>query len=180
VRQEGGARVPGVVKGAVVDTTVSLLDTYPTHPAGPEPWISGGDAIDCDSITRHARSRRQLMRRTFKLTHPKIKVPRLVEAAKNDVRKYIKRERKKPLPKGVDYWDFACKFGASADEAQDIHVAELIKYIDQAEADEVDSFFVEVVSMPGHRKKKPRPDSDRADKPDKPDSPWPTESKAKE
>lgn len=51
------------------------------------------------------------MKKTFDLTHEKIKYPRMVEAAKKDVRKYIKRERKKTLSGGVHFWDFDCKFG---------------------------------------------------------------------
>jgi hypothetical protein len=38
------------------------------------------------------------MEKTFKRTHPKIKVPRLVEAIKYEVKKYIRRERRKSLP----------------------------------------------------------------------------------
>ena len=45
------------------------------------------------------------MKKKFVLSHPKLKVARLIEAAKHDV-KYIKRERKKKLPEDVDYWDF--------------------------------------------------------------------------
>ena len=56
-----------------------------------------------------------IMKKTFNLTHPKIKVPRLVEAIKHEVKKYIKRERRKPLPPNVDYWDFDCRYGV--DEA---------------------------------------------------------------
>ena len=69
------------------------------------------------------------MRKIFQLTHPKIKAPRLIEAAKHDVKKYLKRERKKKLPKGADFWGFDCKYGSSAEEAKDIHVAEINNFI---------------------------------------------------
>ena len=97
------------------------------------------------------------MRKTFSLKHPKIKTPRLVEAAKSEVRKYLKRERKRDLPEGVDFWDFDCKFGVSEAEATDIHLGEMMKHIDGAEAQQVESFYVEVHAKPGHRKKKPVP-----------------------
>ena len=51
------------------------------------------------------------MKKTFQLTHPKIKPARLIEAVRRDVKKYLKREKRKSLPDGVDYWDFDCKFG---------------------------------------------------------------------
>ena len=53
------------------------------------------------------------MKKTFQLTHPKIKSARLIEAVRRDVKKYLKRERRKSLPEGVDYWDVDCKFGST-------------------------------------------------------------------
>ena len=42
------------------------------------------------------------MKKTFKLTHPKIKPARLIESVRRDVKKYLKREKRKSLPDGVD------------------------------------------------------------------------------
>ena len=39
------------------------------------------------------------MKKTFKLTHEKIKPARLVEKFKYEVKKYVKRERRRSLPK---------------------------------------------------------------------------------
>ncbi len=100
------------------------------------------------------------MKKTFKLTHPKIRVDRLAEGVKRDVKKYVKRERKKKLPEGVDFWDFDCKFGPNEEEAKEIHLAEMNKYIDNAEAQQLESFYVEILAKPGHRTKKPKPEED--------------------
>ena len=94
------------------------------------------------------------MKKTFKLTHPKIKVARLVDSAKSDGRKYIKRERKKKLPDGADFWDFDCKFGPSAEESKVIHVAEISKFIGAAEQQQLESFYVEILAKPAKRTKK--------------------------
>ncbi len=96
------------------------------------------------------------MRKTFKLTHPKIKLARLIEGVKHDVNKYVKKERSKPLPTGVDFWDFACKFGNTAEDAKEIHLAETNKYIDKAEEQQLESFYMEVLVKPGRRTKKHR------------------------
>jgi len=96
------------------------------------------------------------MKKTFQLTHPKIKVPRLVEAAKHEVRKYLKRERRKPLPEGVDFWDFDCKYGHSEEDAKPVHLAEVNGCIDGAEQQQLERFYVEIVAKPGHRTKKPK------------------------
>ncbi|NOX98572.1 MAG: hypothetical protein GXP30_02385 [Verrucomicrobia bacterium] len=102
------------------------------------------------------------MKKTFSLTHPKIKAARLVEAVRRDVKKYIKRERNKDLPEGVDFWDFDCKFGACAEEATVVHVADIGKSIDSAEEKKLESFYVEILAKPGCRTKRPKPTSDQS------------------
>ena len=95
------------------------------------------------------------MKKTFQLTHPKIKLARLVEAVKYEVKKYIKRERNKKLPEDVDFWDFDCKYGSTAEDAVEIHISEINKRIDSAEEQQLESFYLEILVKPGHRMKKP-------------------------
>lgn len=95
------------------------------------------------------------MKKTFKLTHHKIKYDRLVEAARRDINKYVKRERNKTLPDAVDFWDFDCKFGFTEDEAEVCHLAEISKGIDKAAAEKLESFYVEILAKPGVRTKRP-------------------------
>ncbi len=94
------------------------------------------------------------MKKTFKLTHPKIKYARLIEAARRDVKKYVKRERNKTLPEGGDFWDFDCRFGFTEDDAKTIHLAEINKSIDKVEEQQAESFYLEILAKPGHRTKK--------------------------
>ena len=94
------------------------------------------------------------MKRTFSLTHPKIKAPRMADAAKHQVNKYLKRERRKTLPDGADYWDFDCKYGQTEEEAEVIHLSEISKRIDEAESSGLESFYVEIVAKLGYRTKK--------------------------
>lgn len=96
------------------------------------------------------------MKKIFPLTHPKIKPARLAESAKSEVKKYIRKQRKKELPKGVDFWDFDCKFGPSAEKAKAIHVADVGKNIDAAEENQLEAFYIEIVPKQGHRQKKPK------------------------
>jgi len=86
------------------------------------------------------------MKKIFKLTHEKTPTPRLVDAIKHEVSKYLKRERRRALPKGADFWDFDCRFGTDADTSQVIHVAEINKHISQAEADNLESFYLEIIA----------------------------------
>lgn len=96
------------------------------------------------------------MRKKFKLTHPKIKVPRLVEAIKFEVKKYLKRERRKELPPNVDFWDFDCRYGVDEASSEVIHVSAINKFISQAESEQLESFYLEILAKPGHRSKRPR------------------------
>ena len=96
------------------------------------------------------------MKKTFKTTHPKIKVPRLFEAIKYEVKKYIKRERGKALPPGVDFWDFDCRFGVDEAHSEVIHLSEINKFISQAEAQQLEFFYLEILAKPGYRSKKPK------------------------
>ena len=56
------------------------------------------------------------MKKTFPINDRKNTPARAIEAIKSELRKYVKRERKKKLPEGVDFWDFDCKVGESADK----------------------------------------------------------------
>ena len=96
------------------------------------------------------------MKKTFNLTHPKIKVPRLVEAIKYEVKKYLRRERRKALPKGADFWDFDCRMGVDEESSEAVHVYDINKAIDHAESKQLESFYLEILAKPGRRIKKAR------------------------
>lgn len=92
------------------------------------------------------------MKKTFELKHEKVKTPRVVEGIKHEVKKYLKRERRKTLPEGADFWDFECRGGPSAEEAQTIHVADINKFIDSAEKEERPQIYLEILAKEGHRR----------------------------
>jgi len=94
------------------------------------------------------------MKKTFKLTHEKIAVPRLFEAAKHEVNKYLKRERKKALPEGADYWAFDCRFGTEEIKSEEINLSEINSSIDWAESEGLESFYLEIIAKPARREKK--------------------------
>jgi hypothetical protein len=94
------------------------------------------------------------MKKTFKITHPKIKPARMFESIKHEVKKYLKRERNKACPEGVDFWDFECQFGVTELSAESVHLSKINSHIDQAEKDGLDSFYIEVLAKPGHKPKK--------------------------
>lgn len=94
------------------------------------------------------------MKKSFPLTHPKKTPERLVDAIRAEVNKYLKRERKKDLPEGVDFWDFDCQVGASAETSQSVHVSALSKAIGEVREAGCGACFVQILSKPGKRMKK--------------------------
>jgi uncharacterized protein DUF6172 len=99
------------------------------------------------------------VRKTYTLNIEGKNRDRLLEASKHDIRKYLKRERNKTLPAGVDYWDFDTKSGVDEASATVVPYGDLFRSIDALVADGGEQFYIEVVSKPGHRSvKAPPPD----------------------
>jgi uncharacterized protein DUF6172 len=94
------------------------------------------------------------MKKTFELTHPKLKLARRVDAVKHEVKKYIKRERNKNLPADADFWDFDCQFGKVESAAKVIHLSEINKHIDAIVEQELTSFYLEIIAKAGYRQAK--------------------------
>ena len=87
------------------------------------------------------------MKKIFKLTDENKHEDRVLEAVKNDIRKYVKREKKKKLEDAkTTYWDFDCKIGASADMAKVIEFDALIKALDGLKAMGVTECYVEILA----------------------------------
>lgn len=86
------------------------------------------------------------MKKTFKLDHPKIKVPRVVDSVKHDINKFLKKERKKTVPSGADYWGFDCKLGQSEETAVEVQLSSLSKKIDELVENNMMTIYVEITA----------------------------------
>ena len=95
------------------------------------------------------------MKKTYRFSIEGKNRDRLPDATKHDIRKYIKRERRRVLPPGVDYWDFDCKFGPTAEDAEVVHLSTLMSHIDAMAGQGTDSFYIEILARPGHRRTRP-------------------------
>lgn len=76
---------------------------------------------------------------------------RLLDHTKHEIKKYMRRETRRPLPEGFDYWDFDCTIGASQSLAQSVHPKEINQKINELKALEHPSFFIELVVKPKKR-----------------------------
>jgi len=87
------------------------------------------------------------MKKVFQLRDEKKHEDRVLEAIKHEIRKYVKRERKKDLPeKTTMYWDFDCKVGAAAEDAKAVAFEELIKALDVVKAEGAKEVYVEILA----------------------------------
>lgn len=103
------------------------------------------------------------MKKLFQLTVEGRHRDRLLEASKHEVRKYVARQRRAALPQGVDYWDFACRFGSTEADATDVHFATLIGLMDAAGKAGADTFFVSILGTHGVRAVKAKDELNGAD-----------------
>ena len=95
------------------------------------------------------------MRKTFQLHVEGKNRDRVLDAVKHEIRKYIKRERRRDLPEGADFWDFDCQFGRTKEVAETAHLSALTGLINEVAAEGGPQFYVEIIAKPG--KRAPRP-----------------------
>ncbi len=94
------------------------------------------------------------MKKTFPLHVPGRDDPKVLESIKIDISKYVKRERRKALPEGVDFWDFRCRIGPDSEAPKAAHLAEVPKAIDDVAQSGAAGVYVEILACAGHRTKK--------------------------
>lgn len=95
------------------------------------------------------------MKKTFPLSVTGIDSPRVIEAIKHDVRRYVKRERRKTTPEGTDFWDFACKVGPSRDTAEAKRIDEVNPAIDAVALAGSAEVYIEILSVSGKHVRHP-------------------------
>ena len=87
------------------------------------------------------------MKKTFQLQHEKHHPDRVIDSIKNELRKYLKREKKKKLPNiKTMYWDFDCRFGQNQESATPMGFDDALKALDKASADKLESCYIEVMA----------------------------------
>ena len=95
------------------------------------------------------------MKKTFLLQAEGKNPDRILEAEKHEVRKYARREGRKTVPEGFDYWDFDCKVGVSPEAAEVATFAQVVPLIDAAAKAGAAACYVEVLAKPVLRLRKP-------------------------
>ncbi|MFD2297657.1 DUF6172 family protein [Paracidovorax citrulli] len=108
------------------------------------------------------------MRKTYVLHIDGKNRYRLLDAARHDIHRYLRRERRRALPEGARYWDFDCRFGRTQDDARSVQVEDITRLIDGVAQSGDAQFYVEIVAKPGEgmpRKPAARPADSGGDGP---------------
>lgn len=94
------------------------------------------------------------MKKTYQFNEKNKTTERVMDSIKNEVKKYIARERRKKLPEGIDFWDFDCKIGDNKDAADTIHLSTINEMISKIAEKNNESFYLEILAKPAKRTKK--------------------------
>lgn len=92
------------------------------------------------------------MKKVFKLQQENKNPERQLDAVKNEIRKYMKRERKKKLPEDAIFWDFDCRFGQSSDDAESLSASEIITALNKAHEATWNECYVEIIAKASMKK----------------------------
>jgi hypothetical protein len=91
------------------------------------------------------------MKKMFSLTAAGKDDARVRDKVRHEINKFLKRSRQKELPEGMTRWNFECRLGNSATEAEVLPWKDLGAAIDrQAEAGAT-SVYVEVLPVAAER-----------------------------
>ncbi|HEY9095255.1 MAG TPA: DUF6172 family protein [Hydrogenophaga sp.] len=93
------------------------------------------------------------MKKTFELRPEGRHPDRVLDAIKHELRRYMKRERRRALPEGADFWDFDCKLGADQAAAETVHPKVLTQALDAAAAAGSVQVYVELLVKPATRQR---------------------------
>lgn len=88
------------------------------------------------------------MRKTFPLLHPRKAPGRVLDAIKHDLRNYVQRERRKPLPEGAASWEFQCRIGATSASAEPVALKQISAALDAVAQTQATEVFVELTAVP--------------------------------
>ena len=91
------------------------------------------------------------MKKIFQLQQANKNRERTLDAVKHEVRKYLRRERKKKLPEDAVFWGFDCRFGQNSEAADPLPVSEIIAALDKAHDAGWDQCYVEIIAKASYK-----------------------------
>jgi hypothetical protein len=93
------------------------------------------------------------MKKKFELNVANKHKDRVVESIKHEIRKYIKREKRKPLGDDFNFWHFDCKIGRDDMEPRVVEFVDIIKSIDQEVSNGANTLYIEILAKKSNKEK---------------------------
>lgn len=92
------------------------------------------------------------MKKMFPLHAPGKADARVLDAIKHEVRKYTRREHRKPLPEGYDRLEFDCRIGTTAADATLVSLKDASATLDAVAKAGGSTAYVEIAARPAQRR----------------------------
>ncbi|MDQ5977517.1 MAG: hypothetical protein QG602_489 [Verrucomicrobiota bacterium] len=91
------------------------------------------------------------MKKTFPLQAPGKDDARVRDKIRHEINKYVRRCRRKPVPEGFKQWEFLCRVGLGAEEAESRPLREVAITIDTVAQTGATAVYVEIEAVPAQR-----------------------------
>lgn len=92
------------------------------------------------------------MKKTFPLQAPGKDDARVRDKIRHEVNKYVRRSQRKAPPEGFAQWEFLCKVGARAADAEARTIKEVGRAIDTVARSGATAVYVEIEAVPAQRR----------------------------
>jgi hypothetical protein len=92
------------------------------------------------------------MKKTFPLQAANKDDARVRDKIRHEVNKYVRRSQRRTPPEGFAQWEFICRVGASAENAESKGIKEVGAAIDAVAATGAAGVYVEIEAVPAQRK----------------------------
>ena len=87
------------------------------------------------------------MKKTFKLQESGKHPDRTMDTIKHQLRKYLKREKKKKFQSTNSFWDFECRFGENYESSKEVTFNDIIKLLDEAKEEKWKECYIEIIAV---------------------------------
>jgi hypothetical protein len=91
------------------------------------------------------------MKKTFPLQAAGKDDARVRDKIRHEINKYVRRCRRKPVPEGFAQWEFACRVGRGAEDAESRSLKEVGGSIDTVAQGGATAVYVEIEAVPAQR-----------------------------
>ena len=92
------------------------------------------------------------MKKTFPLQAPGKDDARVRDKIRHEVKKYLRRSRRKEPPEGFAAWEFVCKIGPNEAAAQGKPLKAIPTEIDAVAETGASTVYIELIATPSQRK----------------------------